>query len=198
MNWSFNNQDIRDLVLTIQKHFFILVIKYVTISDMPSDSCEQNSKSGCLRNFPKHGNLLEGSHIIRRHLYVYFIYLFLNWSKIALQCCVSFWCTVKWISYMYTYIPSLLDLPPTPHPTHLGCHSTVLSSQMSILTQVNTHTYWILRCSVVFHGEQHGRIFLQVNLASKPGVICKSIDSASRQEQLSYLEQVLTVRRRHL
>ena len=28
---------------------------------------------------------------------------------------------MKWINYMYTYIPSLLDLPFThPHPTHLG------------------------------------------------------------------------------
>ena len=38
-----------------------------------------------------------------------------KWTELigALQCCVSFYCTVKWISYMYTYIPSVLDLRPT-------------------------------------------------------------------------------------
>ena len=39
---------------------------------------------------------------------------FFYWSIIVLQCCVNFYLYRKWISYMYTYIPSLLDLSPMP------------------------------------------------------------------------------------
>ena len=36
------------------------------------------------------------------------------WSIIDLWFCISFCYTRKWIRYMYTHIPSLSDLPPTP------------------------------------------------------------------------------------
>ena len=45
-----------------------------------------------------------------------------NWDIVTLQCYVGFCCTVKWISYVCSYIPSLLELPPTssPHPIPPG------------------------------------------------------------------------------
>ena len=44
-------------------------------------------------------------------------FFFFFWWKIALQFCVGFCHTTMQISHNYTYIPSLLGLPPQPHPT---------------------------------------------------------------------------------
>ena len=64
------------------------------------------------------------AHFIYSFAYLFTILIILfcfYWSIITLQCCVSFHWTTKWISYMYTYIPFCLDLPPsTLHLTHLG------------------------------------------------------------------------------
>ena len=56
--------------------------------------------------------------------FFFFWLLFFNWDKVALHCCASFCYTMECISYRYTYIPSLLDLHPTTHPSHLGHHRT--------------------------------------------------------------------------
>ena len=39
-----------------------------------------------------------------------------NWRIIALHYCIGFCHTSTWISHRYTYVPSLLNLPPTSHP----------------------------------------------------------------------------------
>ena len=48
---------------------------------------------------------------------IFFFLIFFFLSIIASQCYVGFCSTMKWINYMYTYIPSFLDLPPSP-PSH--------------------------------------------------------------------------------
>ena len=44
-----------------------------------------------------------------------------NWRLIALQYCIDFCHTLTWISHGYTYVPSLLTLPPTSHPVPPLC-----------------------------------------------------------------------------
>ena len=49
------------------------------------------------------------------YTYVFFYEFFkinFYWSIFALQCCVSFYYTAKWVSYTYTFISSFLDFLP--------------------------------------------------------------------------------------
>ena len=61
-------------------------------------------------------------------------FFFVNWNIVAWQCWVSSCCT--WISYMYTYIPSLGSLP-LPSPTPL-CHRRTPSWAPCALQQLPT------------------------------------------------------------
>ena len=59
-----------------------------------------------------------------------FILFIFNWRIIALQCCISFWCTA--ISLHIS--PSFWNLPPPPtHPTPLGCHRALGWAELPLL-----------------------------------------------------------------
>ena len=50
------------------------------------------------------------------YIFSFFKKIIFNWRIIALQHCVGFCHTSAGISHRYTYVPSLLNFPPTSHP----------------------------------------------------------------------------------
>ena len=108
---------------------------------------------------------------------------FLYWSIIVLPCYVSLCCT-KCISYMYTYIPSLVDLPPTPAPqscssrssqsTRLGsvCHTSDSHLSFTFLSALPEHTFLkktekeILTCFIVFGSLSNNDYSKKLDLAT--------------------------------
>ena len=78
----------------------------------------------------------------------YLFDLFFNWGIIALQYCIHFCHTSTWISHRYMYIPSLLNLPPTPLDSNpVLCHSHFFFTALlctfakSVLTPLPRHSW---------------------------------------------------------
>ena len=61
-----------------------------------------------------------------------FLNLFFYWRIIALQNFIAFCQTSTWISHRYTYIPSLMNLPPSPSPSPLGWYRAPVLVSWSI------------------------------------------------------------------
>ena len=59
------------------------------------------------------------------------------WSIVALQCYIIFYCTAKWISYTYTFVPYLLDLFPI-WQAFLMNENRIAASEIIAQSLVNT------------------------------------------------------------
>ena len=114
---------------------------------------------------------------VRWYLTVGFFFLifkiYFYWRKIALQDCVSFCCTMKWISCMYTYVPSLLALPPSLSPPHLGHHRAPSWAPCAIQQVPTSHLFytWLICIALMIStcvwgwgkAEMSGYLFLSLN-----------------------------------
>ena len=71
--------------------------------------------------------------VSRYHFFL--LKLIFYWRIVALQCCVGFYCTARWISHTYTYVPSLWDFFPFHQRAWPGvpCARTVYSQSLPML-----------------------------------------------------------------
>ena len=76
-----------------------------------------------------------------------------NWSIVALQCCVNFLSTVKWISYMCACIHSLLELPSVPPISSIWV-STEHWAELPVLSRTFKQAICSLHMTVHIHQPQ--------------------------------------------
>ena len=89
------------------------------------------------------------------------------WSIVDLQCCVSFSCTAKWISYTYTYIHCFLDAFPIQVITGYWVELPVLYNRfLSIL--------YIVMC---IYQSQYPNISLPISPLVTPRLFSTSVTS---------------------
>ena len=82
-------------------------------------------------------------------LYYFYSFIF-NWRIIAIQYCVGFCHTAAWISHRYTYVPSLLNLSLTSHPSRLSQSNWLeLPASSSQFSQAIYFTYGNLYVSML-------------------------------------------------
>lgn len=98
-------------------HYIIKKFQFVNITiDLLKEICkcwEAVSLMVTNTSYPTLWFLFERSNFFV--LVLYFIFnLFLNWRQIALQCCAEFYYTTMWVCHKYTYVPSHMNLSPTP------------------------------------------------------------------------------------